>query len=172
MAETREDRDRRHWEAIEEAGELLLEHRFEQALVELKRILSEDPNNPYAFNLLGNALWELEQLEPARDAFRAAILLAPNFLGARVGLSNCLRQLGAHEEAERQARVALERFPKDGDAMHALGLALAARGKRGEARLQLEGFLDAHPEVEAQAEVRQILELLGFGQEGEPLEFE
>lgn len=168
----REGRDERHWEAIEEASELVAEGDLEAGLAELKRAIEKDPNNPYAYNLLGNTLFELKQLEPARDAFHAAVLVSPDFLGARVSLAHVHHALRNFEEAERQARIALERFPKDGDARHALGMALAARGKRGEARKNLEGFLASNPELEAATEVRSILEMLGLGEEGDPFEVE
>lgn len=165
-----EARHDQRWEAVVEASELMVERRFDEALLELKRVLEGDAQNAYAFNLAGQALWELDRLEPARDAFRAAVLVSPDFLGARVSLSHVLRRLGDAEGAEQQARVAVSRFPGDGDAMHALGLALAARGKRKEARKNLEGFLSTNPEFEATTEVRGILEMLGLGEEDEPLE--
>jgi Flp pilus assembly protein TadD len=169
---TRDERDSRHWEAIEEAAEMLQEGNFEGALLELKRVLFADPQNPYAFNLLGTALWELDRLEPARDAFKAATLVSPTFLGARVSLSHVHRRLKELEEAEQEARTALTYFPRDGEAMHALGLALAARGKRGEARKSLEGYLATNPEFEAATEVRGVLEMLGLGDDEDPLEIE
>jgi tetratricopeptide (TPR) repeat protein len=163
-------RDERQWEAVEEASELILERRFEDALLELKRVLDADHQNPYAFNLLGTALYELEKLEPARDAFKAATLVSPDFLGARVSLSQVLRKLHDLDGAEREARAALLKYPRDGDALHALGLALAARGKRKEARRSLEGFLSTNPEFEAATEVRGVLEMLGIGDDDEPLD--
>lgn len=170
--ETREQRDARQWDEIEEASELLVERRFEDALVELKRVLSEDPNNAYAYNLLGTALWELKQLEPARDAFRAAVLLAPSFLGARTGLAQALRRLGDLEGAEQEARMALRQAPEDGDAHMVLGLVHASRGERREARQHLHAFLQSKPELEAQMEARSVLEMLDQGEEGEGLDVE
>jgi tetratricopeptide (TPR) repeat protein len=165
-----DERDEQHWDAVEEASELVMERRFDEALVELKRVLDADHQNPYAFNLLGTALWELERLEPARDAFKAATLVSPAFLGARVSLSHVLRKLHDFDAAEREARQVLGRHPRDGEALHALGLALAAKGKRREAKKSLEGFLSQNPEFEAATEVRGILEMLGLGDEDEPLE--
>ncbi|MFO0553323.1 MAG: tetratricopeptide repeat protein [Polyangiaceae bacterium] len=163
-------RDHRHWSAVEEASELLVERRFEDALKELKQVIERDPNNPYAYHLLGTALWELAQLEPARDAFRAATLVSPTFLGARVGLAHALRKLGDLGGAEREAAEALRRFPDDGEAAHAMGLVLAARGKRREARYYLERFLASKPEVEASMEARGVLEMLTTGEEDDPLD--
>ncbi|WP_437769109.1 tetratricopeptide repeat protein [Sorangium sp. So ce281] len=164
--------DAAHWEAVEEAAELLQEEQVQEALVVLRDVIKASPSNPYAYNLLGHALYELGQLEPARDAYRAAVRLAPSFLGARVALSHALRRLGDTDGAIAQAKEALRRFPKDGEAMHAMGLSYAARGNRALARKHLQGFLDAGPEVEAAMEVRQILEMLGVGGDDEPLQFE
>jgi len=163
-------RDGAHWEAVEEAVELLEERRFEDALANLKGIILADPNNPYAYNLVGTVLWELGQLEPAKDAFHAAVLLSPDFLGARLGLSHAYRRLGVAEEAERQARIATRRFPDDGEAYHALGMALAALGERTEAAQCLERFLDSKPEFEVATEVRGVLEMLRQGDPEDPLE--
>jgi Flp pilus assembly protein TadD len=173
---TRDDRgtprDHQHWEAVEEASELLVEERFEDALRELKKTIEADPNNPYAYQLLGTTLWELEQIEPARDAFKAAVLVAPEFLAARVGLSHALRKLGDLGEAEREARVALARFPGDGEALHALGMVQAARGDRRGAKQSLEAYLATKPELESTIEVRSVLEMLDLGDEGDPLELD
>lgn len=165
-------RDARHWEAVEEAAELATEGRLEESLAELKAVLGRDANNPYAYNLLGTVLWEVKQLEPARDAFKAAVLLSPDFLGARLGLSHALRRLGNAAEAERQARLAVTRFPDDGEAYHALGMALAAQGERREAIQCLERFLDSKPEFEASSQVRGVIEMLRAGNENDPFEEE
>lgn len=164
-------RNAAHWGEVEEASELLEEERYQDALLALRDVLRRSPQNPYAFFLLGQALWELGQIEPARDAYRAAVRISPDYLGARVALSHTLRRLGDLQGAINQAKEALRRFPKDGDAMFALGLAHAARGQRFLARQHLQGFLGTNPDVEAQLEVKQILEMLGIGHEGEPIEF-
>ncbi len=161
-----------HWNAVEEATELIREERYREAMVELRAALQADPKNPYAYHYLGVAFYELKNLEASRDAYRAAVRVSPDYLGARVALSHVLRMLGDSDGALNEAREALRRFPKDGEALHAAGLANAAKGNRREARKQLEGYLGQNPEFEAQQEVRQILEMLGLGEEGEPLDLE
>jgi len=172
QAERRDPRDIAFWEATEDASELLQEGRYQEALVALRDVIKAQPNNPYAYHHLGVGFFELGQREAARDAYRAAVRLSPDYLGARVALSNVLRLLGDGRGALAQAKEALRRFPKDGDALHAAGLAQASLGNRGAARKDLEGFLQGNPEYEAATEVRQILEMLGLGDEGEPVEFE
>lgn len=162
---TKDALDAAHWDAIEEAAELLQEERYADALLALREVLRADPRNPYAYHYLGVAFFETAQREAARDAYRAAVRLAPNYLGARVGLSHALRVLGDFEGAIREAREAQRRFPRDPDAMHAAGLAHAARGEHAAARRNLEGFLASNPEFEAATEVRSVLESLGLGDE-------
>jgi tetratricopeptide (TPR) repeat protein len=172
MPSDNDARDRAHWEAVEEATERILEQRFPEALLALRDVIKAQPNNPYAYHYLGVTFFETGQREAARDAYRAAVRLAPDYLGARVALSHVLRLLGDVDGAIAQAKEALRRFPKDGEAMHAAGLAHAARGNRKVAEQHLKGFLASNPELEAGNEVRQILEMLGLGDDGEPVEFE
>lgn len=164
------DSDAAHWTAVEDACELLLEERYEEGLRALRDVLRGDPTNPYAYHYAGAAMYELRQLEPARDAYRAALRYAPNYLAARVALSHVLRELGDGRGALTEAQEALARFPRDADAMRAAGLAHAALGQRKAAKRQLEGFLSGSPDLEDRLEIQQILEMLGLGEEGEPID--
>jgi len=166
------DADARHWEAVEEATELLAEGKHFEALTVLRDVIRADRENPYAYHWVGVALWEKGEIEPARDAYEAAVKLAPDYLGARVGLSHALRELGNARAALREAREALRRFPKDGDATLAAGLAEAALGNRKQARRDLGAFLERAPELESSLEVKQILEMLGIGDDDEPVTFD
>jgi Flp pilus assembly protein TadD len=153
--------DARAWEEVEEAIELLHEERFVEAIVELRRVLQDSPRNAYAFRLLGTALYESEEIEAARDAFRAAIAIAPRFLGARIDLSHALRMTGDLRGALEQGEIARRQEPEDPDVWHALGLAHAARGDHDLARRFLEAFLRSNPELEVSLEVRATLDRLG-----------
>ena len=152
-----ENDDKAYWDAVEEATELLNEERFHEALVALREIIKATPTNPYAYYFLGVGLYEVGELEPARDAYRAALRLAPNHLGARVALSHVLRQLGDAKEAIKEGAVALEQSPGDADALHAVGLAYLERGDDKAAKKYLEAFLATKPEFEVGMEVRAIL---------------
>ena len=156
-----EARDHAHWDAVEEAGELIEERLFPAALINLKAVIEKDANNPYAYHLLGGVFHEIGELEASRDAYGAAVRVSPDHLGARVALSHVLRELGHFDDAEREAKNALRRHPRDGEAMHALGLVQIERGNAADARINLQGFLDASPELEAADEVRTILASLG-----------
>lgn len=149
-----------HWEAVEEASELLHEERFTEALVALRAVVLRDKTNPYAFYFLGVALFEVSELDAAREAYRACLRLAPAHLGARVALCHVLRMQGDLREALREGMEALSQAPGDSDALHSVGLTYLARGEKLAARKYLEAFLDARPEFEAASEVRATLELL------------
>lgn len=146
------------WDAVEEAAELLHEERYREAMADLRRVLADDPRNPYAYYLLGVAFFEVGEHEAARDAYAACLRLAPQYLGARVALSHVLRILGDLRGALREGAAALSQSPGDPDALHALGLAYHARGDLLAARKYLEAFLEAGPEFEAAVEVRALLE--------------
>ena len=151
-----------HWDAVGEAAELLHEERFHEALYALRDVVKADPKNPYAFYFMGIALFETAQPEAARDAYRAALRLSPDYLGARVALSHVLRMLGDLRGAIAEAEDALRRHPADADALHAAGVAHAARGDREAARRHLKAFLAKDPEFEVATEVRALLEMLGI----------
>jgi tetratricopeptide (TPR) repeat protein len=156
-----DDRDKEHWAAVEEATELLHEERYKEGLEALREVLRKDPENPYAFFFLGQTLYEIGELEPSRDAYRAALKLAPQHLGARVALVHVLRKLGAIKEAISEGLVALAQAPADGDALYAVGIAYIARGDDLSARRYLEAFLRSDPELETKLEVEGLLEAMG-----------
>lgn len=150
-------RDAAHWDEVEEATELLNEHKWQEALYALRDVIKTNPQNSYAFFFLGHALYELGQLEPARDAYRAAVRLSPTYLGARVALSQTLRMLGDARGAIAEGEAALRQAPDDADSLFALGMAHAYRGDKEAARRYLYRFLDSRPEFEAAQEARSVL---------------
>jgi tetratricopeptide (TPR) repeat protein len=152
-----EARDGAHWDETDEARELLAEERYREALAELRRVLEANPQNAYAFHYTGVTLYEIGELEPARDAFRACLAKAPKHLGARVALAHVLRQLGQLREALKEGLAALSQAPGDGEALHAVGLAYHAKGDMVSARRYLDAFLETRPELEAALEVRTLL---------------
>ncbi len=149
--------DHTHWDAVEEATELLQEQRFHEALANLRDRIREDRYNPYAYYFTGVAMFELGEIEGARDAYRATLRLAPAHMGARIGLSHSLRLLGEIRESIAVAEAARRIAPKDPDVLHALGLARAAAGQPEDAEEHLSAFIDSHPEYEAAQETFDFL---------------
>ncbi|MCS6900726.1 MAG: tetratricopeptide repeat protein [Myxococcales bacterium] len=164
MALTPEEQlDRAHWEAVEEVAEVLQEGQFHQALYLLRDVVRVDRKNPYVYYFMGIAFYELGQLEEARDAFRAAVKIAPGYIGARGSLAQVLRRLRDYRGAITEGKATLALRKDDPDALHALGMAYAALGQRSEARRYLEAFLRSRPEYEATQEAQLVLQLLERG---------
>jgi tetratricopeptide (TPR) repeat protein len=151
------DRDAAQWDAVEEAAEMMHEERFHEALRVLHEIVKADPTNAYAFFFTGQALYEVGEMEAARDAYRACLNLAPQHLGARIAITHVERKLGRLREAIKEGMIAVEQAPQDADALYAVGLAYAARGDNPAARRYLEAFLRAKPELETRLEVEALL---------------
>ncbi len=149
--------DAAHWDAVEEATELLHEERYHDALENLRDVIKQNAKNPYAFYFLGVAMFEVGELPAARDAYRACLTLAPTHMGARVAICHVMRTLGELRDALREGMTALSQVPGDGDALHAVGLVYHARGDLVAARRYLEAFLATHPEYEVGHEVQMLL---------------
>ncbi len=160
------------WDEVEEATELLLEGAHEAVLEELRRVLQQSPNNPYAYYYLAVAFYALKRPEAARDAYQATLRLSPDYLAARVALAHVLRELGDLEEAMLHAKTALQRFPDDGDAMHARALIHAARGELSRAKRYFQDYLKTSPALEAQLEVRSMIEMIDQATPGQRLTFD
>jgi tetratricopeptide (TPR) repeat protein len=161
--------DAARWDAVEEATELLLDGQPHQVVALLGDVLARDAQNAYAYHYLGTALFDLERYDAARDAYRAAVLASPAYLGARVGLVHALRLSGDANSAIAAAKETLRLFPDDPDALFALGLALGADGQRQAGARALEQFLTTRPEIEVQMEAQGLIDWLRQGDEGEPL---
>ncbi len=142
---------------MEEATELLHEEHFHEALHLLRDVIEADRANPYAYYFLGVGLYEVGELGPARDAYRACLRLAPAHLGARVALCHVLRELGDTREAVKEGTQALSQAPGDADALYAVGMAYLARGEGAAAKKYLQAFLSARPEFESAVEVQAVL---------------
>jgi Flp pilus assembly protein TadD len=175
MTDEKEDEARgsTDWAAVEEATELLHEERFREAMVELRTVILANPRNPYAYYFLGIALFEVGEVEPARDAYLAALKLAPRHLGARVALAHVLRMTGDIRGAIREGMAALSQAPGDPDAIYAVGLAYHSRGDEVAAKKYLDAFLATNPEFEVAVETRALIAAIkGEDADGERAEGE
>lgn len=149
--------DSSHWEAVEEATELLLEKNHHAALQHLREVIKQDPRNPYAYYYTGTALFEVGRFDECIVAYRAALKLAPRYLAARTGLAQALRINGDYRAAIAEARRVLDVAPGDSDALFALGLAQSSSGDARGAIRTLEAFLESSPEFEISVEAKALL---------------
>lgn len=83
------------------ARALIEARREEEAVEALVRCSALHPEEPAAFDLLGDVLRHQGRLEEAAEAFERASSLDPGSLRARLALASCLDALGRAEEAQR-----------------------------------------------------------------------
>lgn len=148
------------WEAAQEGAELIAEGRYDEAVVELERLIERQPDNEHAHFFLGCAHFERGRYARALPAYVKALELAPGYVGAMLHLGHTLRMLGRHEQAIRLGAHVLTLRREDPDALYLLGACHFARGDEAAATAHLERFLATHPEVEAATEAHGMLQVL------------
>ncbi|MDP3275873.1 MAG: tetratricopeptide repeat protein [Deltaproteobacteria bacterium] len=157
--------DHRHWDAVEEAVELLRERDYSLAESALDDALKADSDNPYAWFYLGVVHFEQGQHDKSAIAYGEALKRSPNYLGAAVGLGHCMRLLGRHDDALRAGQLALDiarnnGTTEDGDAHWLIALTFAAKKDATRAIRHAELFLASRPELEAQADAEAMIQSL------------
>lgn len=148
------------WDAAQEGAELLREGEVDLAIVELERLIAEDPDNEYGYFFLGGAHFEKSAFDKALKAYVVALEKAPEYVGAMVHLGHTLRLLGRYDQALRMGRQILGRDKNDADGLYLMGLVHYARGDEAAAKGYLERFVATGPEVEVAQEVQGLLEIL------------
>lgn len=99
----------------------------------LKKQLDRTPNDYRAWFDLGNAYYDLEDLTPARDAFRKAIEFNPKYLEAIVNLGSVYSDLNMMNEAIAEYEKALALDPEDCRARSNLGNAYYTQDRYADA---------------------------------------
>lgn len=152
--------DEQHWDSAQEGAELILDGQLDEAIALLDALAAAEPDNPYAYGFLGNALFEQGSYVRALRSYLTALELAPEYLGAMVGIGQSLRLLGRYQEAIRMGRQILSRAPADGDALYLIGTSHFALGDNAAASRYLEKFLATGPELEVATEVQGMLQVV------------
>lgn len=148
-----------HWEAVEEAVELLATGELDDALASLRSVAAADPDNEYAFYFLGNALYEGKDYDRALAAYVRALAIRPRYAGAMIGAGQALRMLGQYDRANRMGQEVLRLRKDDPDALYLLGLIAFQRGEYKMAHGLLARFLETGPEVEVVLEVEGVMQI-------------
>ena len=94
------------------------------AVSQCRELIRRHPQDPDAYNNLGNALWALGRHEEAMEAYAVALERAPGHADAHVGLGYALSQTGLLNEAIEHYRQALAARPNHVRAWNNLGNAL------------------------------------------------
>jgi predicted O-linked N-acetylglucosamine transferase (SPINDLY family) len=127
--------------------------RPDQAITPLRRAIELQPDRPESHNNLACALRDLGHFEDAVASYRRALAVRPGYALAHANLvdmmlSRAAKHQGAGRLAEARAiyAEALAEVPDDADAMHRLGLGLAALGEKQEAVRLLARAVALKPE--------------------------
>jgi predicted TPR repeat methyltransferase len=110
-----------------------------------RRILEGEPDHPDATHLLGVALLQQNQPDPAIELIRRAIALRPNNPAYHSNLGYALNKQGKLDEAFACCRQALALNPNFADAHVNLGNVLKNKGLLGEAMQSFRRALGLNP---------------------------
>jgi protein O-GlcNAc transferase len=118
---------------LDDAVQLHVSGRLDEAESVYRRILLDQPNNPDALHLLGVIAYQRKQNNEAIELITRAIAMGNRVSEYRNNLGNAYLAQGRIEEAEACYRKALKLNPKYADAHNNLGNALKEQGKLQEA---------------------------------------
>ena len=99
-----------------------------KALEVQRQLVQQRPDDPGAFNDLGNLLQMAGRSEEAEEAYQRALELDPERVSVRFNLGLLLQQRGERRKALRQYRAVLEQQPRHAWAHFQVGALLEADG--------------------------------------------
>lgn len=138
------------------AGETL--PNLSKAIDAQKEIVAERPNDPRAYNDLGNLLALEGEVEQAEWAYRRALELAPDSLSTRFNLGLLLQQTEREPEAELEYTKLLDAAPNHGWAYYQLGVISEANGDRSRALEQYARAFALDPKLSFASTNPQIID--------------
>jgi len=109
-----------------------------RALTAVDTLLSEQPENPYLWELKGQIIFEEGRPQEAIEAHSRAVQLLPEAPLLRINLAHAMLEASDPEltqKAETELKIALARENDNPMAWRLLSQAYATQGKEGEARL-------------------------------------
>jgi predicted aspartyl protease len=109
------------------ARKLLADDRWEEALVETRRLVAADSTSAGARTLLGDALYRRGDFDEAEEAYRAAVAADPNLAAAHFGVGRILRTNGHYGEAAESFHRAAALDPNNAKYVRILSNHLARR---------------------------------------------
>ena len=109
--------------------------------------LQQNADWPTANASLGNLYSRQGHSGRAIEAYRRALALDPQFVGAYVNLAETYRTQGRDDQGKEVLRRGIERVPEAADLHHALGLLQVRQGERGAAVEELKLAARLAPDV-------------------------
>ncbi len=108
-------------------------HDYEQARVDLVTLVSQVPRSAEAHHRLGRVLQLQGRLEDAGAAYRRALEIDREYVGALIGLGQVEAQLGQAESALERFDLAIEIDPNQSEAHFSQGRVFEALGRTDDA---------------------------------------
>lgn len=130
---------------IEDALHLLHEHKTQESLGILRKVLEQAPDCFLARNVMGVALIELKQYAEAAQVLQSLIQDQPDNAEAHSRLGRALGAQGLWQEGLSHFQKAVEIQPHFAAHHFALGMALKRLGKSSEAASEFEAAVQSDP---------------------------
>jgi tetratricopeptide (TPR) repeat protein len=121
------------------------EERYEDALRCYREALARDPEGADIQVQMGYAFLATDQRPAAEQTFLKALENDPSEYSAYLGLSECYRQIGRHEDQARMVKEAMALSPDDPDVWNAQGVAFEVTDRLEEATAAYEKALELDP---------------------------
>ena len=110
-----------------------LKQNWQKAIADYNQVLALDPQDPVAYNNRGNAEAGQQKWRAALKDYQKASDLARDFAVARANLALVTYQIGEHQEALRQIKNLVRKYPTFADVRAAITAILWVDGEQGEA---------------------------------------
>ncbi len=123
--------------------------RYQNAVTELKAVLTAVPHDVEAAETLGTLLLQLGQENHAQTEFQALLTFSPGNFTAEYGLGTIAARERRFDEAIQRFRAALAARPESAGTHYNLGLALETVGRNQEAKREFGEALKDDPDFVA-----------------------
>lgn len=132
-------------EKIRDLFELYHKGSFDEALLEVKKLIDASPNLPILFNFEGMVYSTLKNYRLASNSLEKAILLDPNFSEAYNNLGNVCKLIGNSNEALKHYKKAIELRSNYAEALNNAGVVENENGNFFSSIDYLKRSLDVNP---------------------------
>ncbi len=88
---------------------------FEGAIAAFNKMIELGGADPYSYGLLGFSHASRQDFQPAESAYRNALLLQPDNIEWRLGLTRCVFKQGKFDDAAALLDVLIQKFPDKAD---------------------------------------------------------
>jgi tetratricopeptide (TPR) repeat protein len=129
---------------LERGDQYLKEGKSREAIIEFLNVIQLDERNPEATARLARTLFDTGQFGPAFQYLQRAVEFNPDDLEARVRLATLHAFSGRLEEAREEAGFALDKDPKNLDALAIFAGAASTEGEVDGAMRRLESVRSDH----------------------------